>query len=299
MTERFPAEWLALREPFDHVSRSVWLAKRLAGQLPRRPRIVDLAGGSGSLFRFLAPIIGRGQDWVLLDADSLLLDEAFGRTAAWARRQGFTATAIGDTLHLSTSRGLWRVRMVVRDLSAVSVCNEPWGAEHDAVVCSALLDLVSMAWLRRLTRSIRVPFLAFLTADGRDSWRPHHRLDTLVRGAFRRDMRRDKGFGAALGMQAWHALTRVSASAPSDWRIPRAALNMQRALIDSTADAARAACPAQVRAITEWQQARLRQALLGRLAITIGHRDILVLPPEVPPEVPLGEDDAHASRRDR
>ena len=31
--------------------------------------MVDLGGGTGSLFRFLAPIIGRGQDWVLLDAD--------------------------------------------------------------------------------------------------------------------------------------------------------------------------------------------------------------------------------------
>ena len=71
----------------------------------------------------------------------------------------------------------------------------------------------------------------------------------------------------------------VTASAPSDWRIPRTALRMQRALIDGTADAARNARPAQADAITEWQEARLRQALRGRLAITIGHRDILFLPP--------------------
>jgi hypothetical protein len=54
---------------------------------------------------------------------------------------------------------------------------------------------------------------------------------------------------------------------------------MQRALIDGTADAARSARPAQADAITAWQEARLRQALRGRLAITIGHRDILALPP--------------------
>jgi hypothetical protein len=95
-------------------------------------------------------------------------------------------------------------------------------------------------------------------------------------------MHRDKGFGAALGTRAWKAVTRVSASAPSDWRIPGTALRMQRGLIDSTADAARAACPAKARAITQWQEDRLRQALRGRLAITIGHRDILVLPRQVP-----------------
>ena len=71
----------------------------------------------------------------------------------------------------------------------------------------------------------------------------------------------------------------VTASAPSDWRIPRTALRMQRALIDGTADAARNARPAHADAITAWQEARLRQALRGRLAITIGHRDILALPP--------------------
>jgi hypothetical protein len=278
LTERFSAEWLALREPFDHAARSVHLARRFAASLPQRPRIVDLAGGSGSLFRFLAPIVGRGQDWVLLDADDNLLDEAFGRTAAWARRHGFAATSIGDTLHLSTSRGLWRMQVAVRDLSARPPTSSDWGEEKDALVCSALLDLVSLAWLRGLSSSISVPFLACLTADGRDSWRPRHRLDASVRRAFRRDMRRDKGFGPALGTEALSAMAQVSASAPSDWRIPRNALRMQRALIDGTADAARAACPAQARAIAEWQEARLRQALRGRLAITIGHRDILALP---------------------
>ncbi|HJU26090.1 MAG TPA: hypothetical protein VJ722_05390 [Rhodanobacteraceae bacterium] len=281
MKAGFSAEWLALREPFDHASRSVRLARRLADSLPQRPRILDLGGGTGSLFRFFAPIIGRGQDWLLLDSDGTLLDEAFGRTAAWARSQGFAATAIGDTLHVSTSRGLWRLRVAVRDLSTAGF-GGAWGEEQDAIVCSALLDLVSSQWLQRLQRSISVPFLAFLTADGRDTWRPHHRFDTLVRGAFRRDMRRDKGFGAALGTQAWSAVTKVGALAPSDWRIPRTALRMQSALIDATADAARSASPPKAGAITEWQEDRLRQALRGRLAITIGHRDILVLPRQVP-----------------
>ena len=72
------------------------------------------------MFRFLAPIIGRGQDWILVDADDALLEDAFGRTAAWARRQGFAATAEGDELSVSTPHGLWRMQAVARDLSAPS-----------------------------------------------------------------------------------------------------------------------------------------------------------------------------------
>jgi SAM-dependent methyltransferase len=275
VTDRFAADWLALREPFDSSARSVALARRLADRLPRRPRLMDLGAGTGSMFRFLAPIIGRGQDWILVDADAALLDDAFGRTAAWARRHHFAATVEGEELLVSTPHGLWRMKAVVHDLAAVpaSGCDDA-----DAVVCSALLDLVSASWLSRLSGKLTVPLLACLTVDGRDVWRPRHPFDALVLAAFRRDMQRDKGFGPALGTSVSSALA-VTASAPSDWRIPRTALAMQRALIDGTADAARNARPAQAAAITAWQEARLRQALRGRLAITIGHRDILALPP--------------------
>jgi hypothetical protein len=255
------------------------------------------------MFRFLAPIVGRGQDWVLVDADAALLDDAFGRTAAWARRQGFAATSVGDQLLVSTPRGLWRMRTVHSSIAHTVMAGLVPAIGHsagratgprdkpghdkvvhgevapafdaDGVVCSALLDLVSGAWLQRLIDQLSVPFLACLTVDGRDAWLSHHPSDATVRAAFRRDQRRDKGFGSALGtaaaafaLRALAARGFVTASAPSDWRIPRTALRMQRALIEGRgmADAA-------------WQEARLRQAMRGRLAITIGHRDILAFPP--------------------
>jgi SAM-dependent methyltransferase len=280
VTERFDADWLTLRESFDHAARSVVLARRLADRLPRRPRLLDLGAGTGSLFRFLAPIIGRGQDWILVDADAALLDEAFGRTAAWARRQGFAATAPDDALLVSTPRGLWRMQALTLDLATVKL------PKTDAVLCSALLDLVSSAWLGRLFDALRVPFLACLTVDGREAWQPYHPNDALVRAAFRRDQRRDKGFGPALGMAAPSVALKalaargfVTSSAPTDWHVPRTALRMQRALIEGTADAARNARPPQSRAIADWQDARLRQAMRARLAIRIGHRDILAMPP--------------------
>jgi SAM-dependent methyltransferase len=303
VSECFDADWLALREPFDHAARSLHLAQRLAERLPVRPRLVDLGAGTGSMFRFLAPIIGRGQDWTLVDADAALLDDAFGRTAAWARRQHFAATSDGDALLVSTPRGLWRMRALRSDLqwdgwrplplppsrkgreSALTGPASPTGptaptglgdgGRVDAVVCSALLDLVSARSLERLCEQLAVPLLACLTVDGRDAWLPHHSSDAPVRAAFRRDQQRDKGFGPALGtaapafaLRALAARGFVTASAPSDWRIPRMALRMQRALIEGRG-----------MGNATWQEARLRQAMRSRLAITIGHRDILAFPP--------------------
>jgi SAM-dependent methyltransferase len=293
VSERFDADWLALREPFDHAARSLHLARRFAERLPARPRLMDLGAGTGSMFRYLAPIIGRGQDWTLVDADAALLDDAFGRTAAWARRQHFTATSDGDALLVSTPRGLWRMQALQGDVQRGGWCPLPLppsrkgrgsastgpglgaGGRVDAVVCSALLDLVSARYLERLFDQLAVPLLACLTVDGRDAWLPHHPSDARVRAVFRRDQRRDKGFGPALGIAASAFALRalaargfVTASAPSDWRIPRMALRMQRALIEGRGmgDAT-------------WQEVRLRQAMRGRLAITIGHRDILAFPP--------------------
>ncbi len=311
MTEQFDPDWLALREPFDHAARSVALARRLADRLPRRPRLIDLGGGTGSMFRWLAPIIGRGQDWILVDADAALLEDALGRTAAWARRHGFTASAPNDMLLVTTAFGLWRMQVMQRDFSSWSGSTRPsahlastndTGAgrrtrpandkarmplpESDAVLCSGLLDLVSPTWLLRLFDTLHVPLLACLTVDGRDVWQPHHPNSALVRAAFGHDQRRDKGFGPALGsgaptfaLNALHARGFATASAPTDWRIPRSALRMQRALIDGAAEAANDARPAHRRAITAWQEAQLRQAMRARLVIRISHRDILALPP--------------------
>ncbi len=277
MTEAFEADWLALREPFDHAARSVALARRLSEWLPQRPRIVDLGAGTGSMFRFLAPVIGRRQDWLLVDNDEALLDEAFGRISAWARRRGFNAAATGDELLVSTPMGLWRIEVQTADLAHADDLGGSLlhGWTCDAVVCSALLDLVSASWFERLFDRVRVAFFACLNVDGRDTWLPRDPLDTRVRTAFRRDQFRDKGFGRALGpgaaafaLRSLAARGYVTASAPSDWHVPRTALRMQRALIDGRGAGD-----------LRWQEMRLRQALRGRLAITIGHRDILALPP--------------------
>ena len=281
-SESFDHVWLALREPFDHAARSVALAQRLAACLPdKRPLLIDLGAGTGSLFRFLAPIIGRGQSWTLLDADAALLEEAFGRTAAWARRQGFATTITGEELAVMTPRGTWRMQASVVDLAGALPLTDA-----DAIVCSALLDLVSPAWLDRVFDTLRVPLLASVVVDGRVIWQPRHRGDTLVMTGFRRDQRRDKGFGPALGgtapavaLRALAARGFATASAITDWRLPRSALAMQRALIEGTANAAREAAPAHAATIEEWQIARLRQALRARLAISVGHRDILAIPP--------------------
>jgi len=284
MTEQVADTWLALREPSDYAARSRKLAHALADALPARPHVLDLGAGTGSLFRYLAPIIGRAQVWYFVDDDGDLLDEALSRTAHWAERHRFTVTWPDRAMIVHTPRGAWRIECFEADLA-----DAPDGLpldDADAVVCSALLDLVSGLWLGRLLEWLDVPLLATMTMDGRDAWLPHHPSDAILRAAVRRDQRRDHGFGPALGTAAPAVALRLlqaagfaTISTPSDWHIPRTALAMARMVTDATANVASEIVPARRAAIDAWAQTRLRQATAARLAIRIGHRDILAMPP--------------------
>lgn len=283
MTEHFDPDWLALREGFDARARSLALIDRLLGALPARPRLLDLGAGTGSLFRFLAPLIGRAQAWTFADADAELLDEAFRAIAQWAEGLGWAVTCPGRALLVHTSTGAWRVEGIVLDLAAAPA-SLPL-ASADAIVCTALLDLVSASWLDRFAAALRTPFLAGLNVDGRNAWLPRHPADAIVATGFRRDQGRDKGFGPALGVHAPSAALRSLAphgfavvSAPADWRVPRPALRMAQALVHGSANAAHRAMPARRGAIAAWEAARMRQAAQGRLAIRVGHRDVLAMP---------------------
>lgn len=279
MSERFDADWLALREPFDAAARSRTLAARLLEYLPARPHLLDLGAGTGSLLRWFAPMIGRSQAWTLLDADGDLLDLGFARLTDWAGRRGWRTTFPARALLIHAPGFAVRVEAMQADLVAGPL------PQADAVLCSALLDLVSRHWLESLTARLAVPFLASLTIDGRQSWQPLHRADARIRATLRRDWHRDKGFGPALGASAPAMALRLLgrrgfrvASAEADWRVPPTALPMLHALVDGTAAAAVATAPPHASSIAAWRRDRLDRAAAGRLAVRIGHRDILAIP---------------------
>ena len=281
MSETFDAGWLALRERFDAAARSPALAARFAAALPDAPVIADLGAGTGSLFRWLAPRIGRDQGWLLVDADAGLLETGLGAIAHWARARGHGVRPDGDGIAIETGAATWRVAARLADLAAIDRIGL---AAADAVACSALLDLVSPRWIGALAARVRGPFLACLNVDGRDALLPRHAGDAAVRTGFRRDQARDKGFGPAAGR---HAVAAVQAAfgargfavetAPSDWRIGAAEAEMLVALVHGHADAAARWMPSARGAIAAWERARVRQALAGRLAMRVGHRDVLAL----------------------
>jgi hypothetical protein len=286
----FALDWLRAREPLDAAARSGECASRFAAALARpqgRPlRILDLASGSGSNFRALAPVVGGEQDWVLVDNDAALLAAQPAEIERWAQAVGWQTHRAQDGIVVAAPDGRWSARGRSLDLHHELERLDLSG--FDAITTCAFLDLVSVAWLERfadlLARACR-PLLAVLTVDGRRVWHPALPGDEAVLAAFARHQGGDKGFGPALGVEAAQTLARQLGSrgfevelARSDWRIGPSAPGMLRRLLDGSVHAASEAQPARADAFAAWRTKRSVQLAAGTLSLEVGHLDLLALP---------------------
>ena len=288
----FSADWLALREPFDAAARTeaeavAAFACAAGGGAARQ--VVDLACGTGANLRALAPRLGPGQQWRLVDVDAALLAAVPAALRAWGQPLGYRIAAQGEELDapLRLAGPGFDATVTRQALDLVGGLGALPLPPGGLVTASALLDLVSAAWLAELVdraEAARATLLFTLSVDGRIAWDPADAADAVVQAAFAAHQRRDKGFGPALGASAaaWaeaHLAARGwrTCSGRSDWRIDGArAPALLQALVDGSAAAAIEQAPAQRAEVQVWQ--RRRSALCGRTRLVIGHVDLAAGP---------------------
>lgn len=261
----FSAAWLALREPADTAARSAALTRVIADALRSRDvvRAVDLASGTGANVRYLASRMPAPQRWLLVDSDASLL----------AHAPPGHETRVED---LSTPG---------RDAAAVTFTT--LFAGRDLVTASALLDLVSEAWVTALAARCRAAgslALFTLSYDGRILFTPDDADDERVRALVNRHQRTDKGFGPALGPDA----ARVTAERfracgydvrveRSDWVLSPVHGELQRELIDGWVSAAIELEPADAPRLREWRARRLALVEAGESDLVVGHEDVAAI----------------------
>ncbi len=262
----FSADWLALREPHDVRARNPTVLDAVVASLAGNTaiRIVDLACGTGSTLRALAPRFPAGQNWRLVDNDLSLL----ARASAVARPTGVTLTTVPLDLN--------------RDLEAAL------DGPVDLITTSALLDLVSVDWLERLAVEIAarsIPVYAALSYNGRIELGPADPLDAAIAAAVNAHQRTDKGFGPALGPAAasfaiarFESLNYSVVHGASDWVIGPDDRDIQMEIFAGWASAARELGDLSLADTVGWLTRRRDAVAAGRSSIRVGHVDIFARP---------------------
>src|SRR5450830_1514256 len=262
----FSVEWLTLREPYDARARNPAVLDAVVASLKRYPsiRIVDLACGTGSTLRALAPRLPVQQNWRLADNYLILL----ARASSLARPAGVTVTAVPLDLN--------------RDLEAAL------DGPIDLITASALLDLVSEAWLERLVIEIAarsIPLYAALSYDGRVELGPTDPFDAAIVAAVNAHQCTDKGFGPALGPMAtsftiarFESLGYSVIHGASDWVIGTDNRDIQMEIFAGWASAVRELGDLSLADTVGWLTRRRDAVAARRSSIRVGHVDVFARP---------------------
>lgn len=279
----FSAEWLALREPVDHRSRSGLLLDRLRDLFADRATItvVDLGCGTGSNLRACAPHLPPRQEWLLVDHDPALLSAARKRLTDWAER----SEDLGDQLRLDRDGREIMVSFTPTDLARGV---EPaLGSAPHLVTAAALLDLVSAAWIEDLAAAVAsrcAVFYTALTYNGALACCCALESDAEIFAGFQVHQRRDKGFGPSAGPDASRILEQAFASrgydvqtADSSWRLGPDDADFARETAKAVAQAA-AESGTDPDIWSGWLHARLASASVEGSAWSIGHTDLIAVP---------------------
>lgn len=258
------ADWLTLREEADAAARSRPLARR-AARLVRAPLTVhDLGSGTGSMMRWLAPLLPTPQSWVLHDWNpSLLAHAAAGAPPTVAE----VRTRVGHLEHLGAD-----------DVAGASL-----------IVSSALLDVLSADEVETIVAACvaaRAPALFALSVDGEVSLDPVDPGDRVFAAAFNEHQRRVADGRRLLGPDA--AGTAVGLLRAAGWRVrtdasPWRVGARDGALVAEWLAGWLSAAVEERPALREWAdeyaRTRLVQLAAGRLRVDVHHLDLLAWPP--------------------
>jgi hypothetical protein len=267
---RVSPDWLDLREGADAAAR----CRELVGHLRRRsppagPWLIhDLACGSGAMGRWLAPLLPGPQRWILHDRDADLLALAATDVPGPA----------ADGAAVAVEARLQDIMQLDRDDLAGATL----------ITASALLDLLTgdeLAALIETCAEAACPVLFALSVTGSVQITPADQLDSRVAAAFDAHQRRLTPHGRLLGPDAVEAASegfrRLGAEVivrSSPWRLGAAEKGLT---VEWLSGWIGAACEQEADLVAEadlYRRRRSREAAAGRLAVTVGHADVLVLP---------------------
>lgn len=263
------SDWLALREAEDSRARSRELAGLVLDLLPPGPLTVhDLGSGTGSMMRWLAPLLPGPQTWVLHDWNAALTERAL---EAAPPRDLFDApvsirSRVGELERLESA-----------DLEVASL-----------VTASALLDVLTSREARNIVHAcveVGAPALLSLSVTGEVELQPWDARDKLFEAAFNDHQRREVAGGRLLGRYGGPIVRGLFAEAGwkvrttrTSWRLTDAEPCLLREWFDGWVNSAEEHRPGLRDECAGYRELRDGQLHRGDLSAIVHHLDLLAWP---------------------
>lgn len=259
-------EWLLLREGADARARATGLATAAAERMPHGPlSIHDLGSGTGSMPRWLAPLLPGPQEWTLHDWNPALLAAAAPALDSEGRPI-VVSVRVGDLALLDAEQ-----------LAGASL-----------VTASALLDVLTRDELEGIVRACvaaHAPALFSLSVTGRVRLDPVDPADGVFQEAFNAHQRRAADGRRLLGPDAadlaptlFEAAGWRIAVSDTPWRLGPADAELIGEWLDGWVEAAVEQRPSLQEWAEEYLPHRRAQLAAGRLSVVVEHRDVLAWP---------------------
>lgn len=267
---RYAPQWLRLREPADAAARAHDLLEPLRTGLANRSGrarglvVHDLGCGTGSMGRWLAPLLDGDQHWILHDRDPYLLH--------FATVEAPPTAADGSRVTVTTQRGDIG-RLTPDALTGASL-----------VTASALLDVLTAEEIDTLAAACAgagCPALLTLSVAGRVDVTPAHPLDREITEAFNAHQRRGGLLGPDAVSAASDAFGRLGATVrvhPSPWRLGTRQSALTEEWLRGWVGAAVEQRPDLTAPADVYLKDRLAACAAGELAVVVHHSDLLALP---------------------
>lgn len=281
------SDWLSLRRPADEAARQAsqplladledFLAQARGTQNSGPVRIFDLGAGTGANQAWLAPQLALSQHWTLIDHDADLLDHTLSAPPV----DGVTGTApvVAGIEDLG--------RILDADSAGAPSRTNAASDRHRFVTCSALLDLLTPDQLQGLCTTLAATGTAALfslSVTGVMDMEPADPLDGRLNDTFNRHQNRGDRAGAqgvdlTAGYLAAAGFAVTTVDTP--WELTGDHAELISRFLSDRVDAVLEEDPTLAAEAGGWLARRADQAAAGTLRLTIGHRDLLALPPRL------------------
>ena len=214
------ALYLAAKATVDDRALNRQVLTELCRLMPAgAPRVLEVGAGLGTMVARLMDwgVVGAGE-YVLLDADRVLLDHSRRWLCDWAAARGLRTDLLPDGLQV----GDLRVRLVHAELGSYLETDHR-ALAADVLIANAVLDLVDVPAILPGLLRLLVPggvYWFTINYDGMSIFAPDHPRDDQVMQAYHRDMDERVRYGRPAGESRTgrHLFHHLRAAGRPRWR---------------------------------------------------------------------------------